>query len=722
MSSPGSDSDSSESLFGDLLTNPYNAVDCLGLKEHPKLTSFESRMKNMFTFDRNKYREYSDLRLYSIQSCCRYQSLKHTLKFPNIPGYDSLFCVFGRSYTGYRAERFLQRRICTNNCNWDPSRCFLEDSHSGSLKDLMRTEFLDQYNPEFSHKFSHDKTNLRLKLDEEGHPKISELVEKLGISSKLVYDEEGSAANFDNLTDKFRNDERPLYILEEKKVNDIIVALLEAAEMNITSQKYRMNKIYQESYSGIGTQPITSLMMWGPQSSIQYSTSCSTECVIEEDSWNQLVLDEKMHECLNFSEKHYWMFGHGGGVHCENLFGNKLEGPAVTTKLTVVYPCSNSSCMVNCPCNLCKNTSKGLCSLLEHKKHAVRFHKDCSVQKQAQCQLHWVTHPEWFDSEEDVVVEKNVYFHNDELIEQPRSQAVEIIKFAGILKSCLECRLNLYDHFRNHLVFHLQCKFCSFQMATLEDKLFWKKVCKVCGKMFTSVVPKKINWHLKCHEESENFECNECDLKFKRKFTLKRHLLEDHGKSFHLDSIEEDILNHSEPASKRMDEKEDASSMVKTVERHECVACNKIFRLKRYLDRHVDLNHKEIEPFNCPYCDNKFKHKKNLKMHESTVHWKNASKVHRFMQETPVKYCCKSCMKEFNRSDTLRRHEKIHQASNPGYVCHLCPKKFTRKQFLTVHIKIIHNPERNAYGCITCGRKFNRKQSFVRHKKTNCHM
>ena len=138
MSSPGSDSDSSESLFGDLMTNPYNAVDCLGLKEPPKLTLFESRMKSMFTFDRNKYREYSDLRLYSIQSCCRYSRVsKHSTIY-------SLFCVFGRSYTGYRAERFLQRRICTHNCNWDPSQCFLEDSHSGRLKDLMRTEFLDQ--------------------------------------------------------------------------------------------------------------------------------------------------------------------------------------------------------------------------------------------------------------------------------------------------------------------------------------------------------------------------------------------------------------------------------------------------------------------------------------------------------------------------------------------------------------------------------------------------
>ena len=94
----------------------------------------------------------------------------------------------------------------------------------------------------------------------------------------------------------------------------------------------------------------------------------------------------------------------------------------VTTKLTVVYPCSNSSCMVNCPCNLCKNTFKDLCSLLEHKKHVVRFHKDCLVQKQAQCQLHWVTHPEWFDSEEDIAVE------NDMFLQRSKSQDEKVRK------------------------------------------------------------------------------------------------------------------------------------------------------------------------------------------------------------------------------------------------------------------------------------------------------
>ena len=60
MSSKSGDSSGSDSLFGD---NPYDAVDCLGLKEPPKLTAFEMKMKRTFTFDRNKYKEFPDLQI-----------------------------------------------------------------------------------------------------------------------------------------------------------------------------------------------------------------------------------------------------------------------------------------------------------------------------------------------------------------------------------------------------------------------------------------------------------------------------------------------------------------------------------------------------------------------------------------------------------------------------------------------------------------------------------
>ena len=64
---------------------------------------------------------------------------------------------------------------------------------------------------------------------------------------------------------------------------------------------------------------------------------------------------------------------------------------------------------------------------------------DCIVQKQAQCQEHWITHPENFDVIEDISVEKNIFFHNGVLVSQPRQSAVEVVKFSGIKKKCNPC-------------------------------------------------------------------------------------------------------------------------------------------------------------------------------------------------------------------------------------------------------------------------------------------
>jgi hypothetical protein len=119
----------------------------------------------------------------------------------------------------------------------------------------MSKDLLDQYNPEFSSRFDKDKNHLRLKLNETGHPKIFESIEQLGISSKLVYNTEGSAVNHEYITDQFRNENRPLYILEEKKVNDIIVALLEASDKDIESQKSKIAKAYKESYEQHAMEP-----------------------------------------------------------------------------------------------------------------------------------------------------------------------------------------------------------------------------------------------------------------------------------------------------------------------------------------------------------------------------------------------------------------------------------------------------------------------------------
>ena len=54
--------------------------------------------------------------------------------------------------------------------------------------------------------------------------------------------------------------------------------------------------------------------------------------------------------------------------------------------------------------------------------------RECVVQKQSQCQEHWISHPENFDGKEDISVEKNIFYHNRVLVSQPRQSAVEVVK------------------------------------------------------------------------------------------------------------------------------------------------------------------------------------------------------------------------------------------------------------------------------------------------------
>ena len=128
------------------------------------------------------------------------------------------------------------------------------------------------------------------------------------------------------------------------------------------------------------------------------------------------------------------MFTHDEKVCCNGRRLEALHGPVMTEELTLVYPCNRGMCAIDCTCELCENTRTNVCPLKEHKKHISKFDIKCPVQIASQCQDHWVSHPANFNMEEDIFVEKNVFFHNNQLIEQPRNYALDILRFAGIKK------------------------------------------------------------------------------------------------------------------------------------------------------------------------------------------------------------------------------------------------------------------------------------------------
>ena len=93
---------------------------------------------------------------------------------------------------------------------------------------------------------------------------------------------------------------------------------------------------------------------------------------------------------------------------------------------------------------------------------------------------------------------------------------------------------------------------------------------------------------------------------------------------------------------------------------------------------HKKYRHSDERPFNCQFCDAKFKSKSDLRKHID---------IH--SSEHPYK--CAMCDFECRCCHTLNRHMKlVHENTKQTYECHLCDKKFTRGNNLSRHLVKSH--------------------------------
>jgi hypothetical protein len=549
----------------------------------------EWNLTNRFSYDDNL--GFCDLKIFDMQNRHRFY---YQMEEFGLPWNSSAFCTAFSENS--QRNRLIQRHLCHKQCFWDPQQCFLEESHSGNLADLMSKEFHDIFGSSFVEQFDRD---LSAKIDWSptgglGHyPSIglNKLIEDLGITTKVTYDSDNFAINFDNLSRGFRDiiPVRPLYILEEKKGQDIIEALLNLNREEINRSRIKMQKLFDESYRGNGRirEPILSIMMWGPNTDNRLRKT-DQECKLDS-------LRYGTHVCTNFAEKHYWMYRHNGNVPCNKGHVENLEGPAMTSDLKVIYPCNRAGCNQDCLCDLCINRLE--CPRMEHKEHLKESNSECSVTKESQCQEHNIDHPENFNKVEDISVDKNIFYHNLKLVDQPRQHSTGKIKFAGIRKKCRVCRSNIKNHFKHHKVIHLQCKYCVYQMKTAFDEKFWERVCSTCGKILPSI--KSLNyWHKKTH--STHWSCDECDINFNKKWTLKRHLMEIHGMTAQEINHESEDDHNDDDANQNDIKSEEEADLGSSDSENEsiyddqcstsqlqCKYCGKEFSVQRYLYAHL---------------------------------------------------------------------------------------------------------------------------------------
>ena len=641
--------------------------------EYRVLTGLEWYLLNSYNYD--SVREFSDIKIFDMQNERRKSVWSKKYALP----YQENFC------SGFNQNkdflRLLQRYFCEKSCYWDPQICFLEDSHSGNLTDLMDRKFHNKFSSRFEEQFSNKKIE-KIDWAPTGgigwYPSIglNNLLKNLGITTKLEYNANNLAVNFDHLKREYRDSDptRPIYIFEVKKCNDILEALINVNKEKIETDKIEMERKYDESYKGNGPvrKPILSLMMWGPQ--VNFSLQKTDEKCIIENLWS----NTSVHECTNFASKHYWMYTHSARVPCKTGPISVLQGPVMTSDLKILYPCNRDECNHDCLCDLC--VSNHMCEINQHKIHLKEPNNECPIVMKTECQDHYIDHPDNYNKEEDIVVAKNLFYHNLELTNQPRNHTSEKIILAGIKKKCYVCRQNVTNHFKHHMIVHPQCRFCKYQVKNASDSSFWDKVCNICGKIFDDAKTLRY-WHKKIHTSS--WKCEICDFDFNRKWNLGRHLEEIHkmtltetnsesanSYSDENSNSDSEISYTSEDISEDLDVDDEKSKNI------ECQYCGKTFSVQRYLDAHVKRTHADIKVLKCSECEKSFTLLHNLKRHIENTH-------------------------SDHRENT----------------CEFCGKKFSRVDNLKEHIKLIHLKETGNFVCSFCGRSFDRNWNMKRHEK-----
>eukprot|EP00092_Neocalanus_flemingeri_P001603 GFUD01001710.1.p1 GENE.GFUD01001710.1~~GFUD01001710.1.p1 ORF type:complete len:505 (-),score=129.89 GFUD01001710.1:141-1655(-) len=189
-----------------------------------------------------------------------------------------------------------------------------------------------------------------------------------------------------------------------------------------------------------------------------------------------------------------------------------------------------------------------------------------------------------------------------------------------------------------------------------------RSLCIQCGDSF-----KDLHYHIKVFHENVSFPCDMCNKKYTTKQGLNFHIKHTHGDSkkevCHYCAVE---VKHVRHHIKMMH-----SGVVEKKVSCQDESCSKKFRTKQEATIHYNaahLNKKEM----CPLCGGWYK---NLYTHIHQTH------------QSEKKHVCDQCGKAFGKKNDLKVHkDRIHLLKR--YICPECGKTISK---IREHLKTVHN-------------------------------
>ena len=192
---------------------------------------------------------------------------------------------------------------------------------------------------------------------------------------------------------------------------------------------------------------------------------------------------------------------------------------------------------------------------------------------------------------------------------------------------------------------------------------------------------------MKAHSDDRPFECDFCKKAYKDRGALNKHLLTHQEKKVECSICKRQFTNQKQVARHMQfhyswpgDSFKRKTNVGPNGEKlkYKCQYCDKAFNHYSNMNAHLHKKHKERK-VQCTECPKTFAYQYELREH-MFIHFGGQSS----------KFKCQVCDKSFQRSTTLKNHERTTHLGIKRFSCEVCGKMFGTKFNMKVHVEKIH--------------------------------